>query len=149
MSHSYRKEKYSKIFRKPLGKSDKAKMVQGGFKYINPLIRARDERIATQKQKREDREIDEGIVADLEDGSSEGSGEDIEMLEIGAEISPVVTPKSQKISSTSSKSKDEALDLYVNAQEAYMSLSELFEKERDIRSCLRFLRSQERSVCDS
>ena len=108
-------------------------MVQGGFKVINPLIRARDERIAMQKQKREDRQIDEGIVADLEDGSSEGSGEDIEMLEIGAEIGPIVAPKTRKISSsTNSKSKVEDSDLYVNAQEAYAALSELFEKEKEI-----------------
>ena len=124
----YRKDRYNKIFQKPLPKQAKAKALQGGFKIVNPLLKALSERKDEQKQRREDREVDEGIVADFEDVTSEGEGVDIEMLEVGgASIDPgpssSIKPKTTAV---------EQQDLFLNASEVHASLVELFEKEKEI-----------------
>ena len=128
-SHLYRKDKYNKIFRKPLGERAKAKAIQGGFKVTNPLLEALNERKNKQSQRYEDREADEGIVADFEDVTSEGEGEDIEMLEVGgAGIAPAAAPsKKTKLTPTES-----ITDLFINAAEVHASIAELFEKEKEI-----------------
>lgn len=108
-------------------------MVQGGFKAVNPLVRAANERKAAQKQKREDREIDEGIVIDSEEVTSEEEGEDIEILDQEPEMAPnAILEESQALKPSKLKVKDEPPDEYVNAQEIYASISELFHKEREI-----------------
>ena len=108
-------------------------MVQGGFKAVNPLVRAANERKAAQKQKHEDREIDEGIVIDSEEATSEEEGEDVEMLDQEPEMAPkAVLEESQALEPSKLKIKDEPPDEYVNAQEIRASISELFHKEREI-----------------
>ena len=134
ISPSYRKDRYSKIFRKSLSVRDKAKMAQGGFKAINPLIRALHKRKAYQKQKWEDREVDEGIVADL---TSEEEGEDLEMLDLGSEMANGNLPNGTAAPAhIKSKSKDLDPDVYVNAQEVHALISDLFEKEAEITELL-------------
>lgn len=108
-------------------------MVQGGFKAVNPLIKALSERKAMQKQRREDRDVDEGIVADLEDITSDDDGEDIEMLEIETETANTNALESQG-NTVIKKSTHKATpsDIYLNPQEVHAALSELFEKEKEI-----------------
>ena len=134
ISPSYRKDRYSKIFRKSLSVRDKAKMAQGGFKAINPLIRAVNERKASQKQKWEDREVDEGIVADL---TSEEEGEDLETLDLGSEMANGNLPNGTAAPAhIKSKTKELDPDVYVNAQEVHALISDLFEKEAEIMELL-------------
>ena len=124
-SHGFRKDRFSKIFRKPLSKEKKAKAIQGGYKIVNPLLKALNERKNEQKQRRDDREADEGIVADLDDFTSEGEGEDIEMLEVGgASIEPAMR--------SSIKSHTEESDIFMNASEVYAAIVDLFGKEKEI-----------------
>lgn len=132
VSPGWRKDRYSKIFRKPLPKKDKAKMIQGGFKIVNPLIRAANERKAAQKQRREEREIDEGIVIES-DITSEGEGEDLDMFQDEIELAPTAV-REESITSKPSKMKvkEEQPDEYVSAQEIHASIEELFDKEREI-----------------
>ena len=133
VSPGWRKDKYSKIFRKPLGPKDKAKMVQGGFKAVNPLIRAAKERKEAQNRKREEREIDEGIVIDSDEITSEGDGEEIEILESETETAPTaVLEESASLKPSKIKVKDTASDQYVSAMEIEASISELFQKEREL-----------------
>lgn len=133
VSPGWRKDRYSKIFRKPLAKGDKAKMVQGGFKAVNPLIRAANERNEARKQKREEREIDEGIVIDSEDITSEEEGEDIDILEAETETAPTaVLEESAALKPSKIKVKDMGSDQYVSSMEIQASVSELFHKEREI-----------------
>lgn len=129
ISPGWRKDRFSKIFRKPMGKKDKAKMIQEGKKEINPLIRAMNERKALAKQKREDREVDEGIVVDSDDLMSEEEGEDITMLDIGTEQSTIngTTGKSKQ-----GRIEEAEADQYVNSQEVHAALSDLFRKENQI-----------------
>ena len=132
ISPGFRKDRYSKIFRKPLSKKERAKMVQGGFKAVNPLIRAANERKAAQKQKLEDREVDEGIVLESDEISSE-EGEDIDMLAVDTGTSPtVVLEESAALNPSKVKIKAEEPDEYVNPQEIHASISELFDHEREI-----------------
>lgn len=108
-------------------------MMLGGFKAINPLMKALSERKAMQKQRREDREVDEGIVADLEDITSEDDGEDIEMLAIETDTANVNALENQeKTRPKKSKAKETNSDIYLNPQEVHAALSELFEKEEKI-----------------
>lgn len=133
ISPGWRKDRFSKIFRKHLAKKDKAKMVQGGFKAVNPLIRAAKERKEARKQKREEREIDEGIVIDTDDVTSEEEGEDIDMLEAETETAPTaVLEESAALKPSKIKVKDAESDQYVSAMEIEASVSELFHKEREL-----------------
>ena len=129
ISPGWRKDRFSKIFRKPLPKKDKSKMIQEGKKEINPLIRAMNERKALAKQKREDREVDEGIVVDSEDLMSEEEGEDITMLDVGTEQRSI----SERTGSSKKDQVEKAeSDQYVNPQEVHAALSDLFLKESQI-----------------
>lgn len=110
-------------------------MVQGGFKMTNPLIRATKERKAEQMRKRDDREADEGIVADLDDVTPEedDEDEDIEMLDAGREDAGNGLVQAEAAQSEAKrKSSDEDTQHYVNAREVHASLTELFEKEKEI-----------------
>ena len=133
VSPGWRKDRYSKIFRKPLAKGDKAKMVQGGFKAVNPLIKAAKERKEAQKRKREEREIDEGIVIDSDEISLEEEGEDVEMLEAETETAPTaVLEESAALKPSKIKVKDAGSDQYVSAMEIQASVSELFHKDKEL-----------------
>lgn len=125
--------KHNKIFRKPLGSSNKAKIVQGGFKVIRPVVKALSERKAMQNQRREDQDVDEGIVAGLEGITSEESGEDLEILDIGIDMATNETLSSQERKKLKeSTTKEQSLDVYINAQEVHAAISDLFEKDREI-----------------
>lgn len=133
VSRPFRKDRYSKIFRPVLGSREKAKNVQLGLKASNPLVEALERQKAERKLKRDDREIDEGIVADIDDVTSEGSDNS---QASGAEDEGITEAASETVSAisrTKSKSRKEVEpDEYVNPQEVYASISELFEKEEAI-----------------
>lgn len=108
-------------------------MVQGGFKSVNPLVRAVKTRESLSKQKREDREVDEGIVVDSEDLLSEDEGEDTEILETASEMAPSgVLDEARPQSTRNGKKEDQGKDIYVNPQEIHAAISELFHKEKEI-----------------
>ena len=133
VSSPYRKDKYNKIFRKPLGARDKAKMAQGGFKAINPMAKPRKERKEMQMQSRQDRQVDEGIVADLEDMSTDSDGEDIEIHELDEnEVLDGLSDSHTSVIQTKTLSTTSDTDVYVNSHEVYASLTELFAKEKEI-----------------
>ena len=108
-------------------------MVQSGFKAVNPLIRLVDDRKALTKQKREERELDEGIVVDSEDLISSEEGEDITMMDAEniQETSAVLNqpPIERK---RKAKVKEPQQDEYVNPQEVHATLTELFDQEREL-----------------
>jgi DNA-directed RNA polymerase I subunit RPA1 len=123
ISPSFRKDKYNKVFRKPLSNKDRAKNAQIGKKRINYLIQMAEERRRIRKEKLEDREVDEGIVADIE-SPSEDSG----MSEIG-EVhveDPLIDEETRDIT------VDDELQEYCNPDEVLASLNALFEKEQEV-----------------
>ena len=132
ISPSWRKSGYNKIFRKPLAKKLKAKMVQCGFKAVNPLIRAMNDRKTLTKQKREERDLDEGIVLDSEDVATEDEDADVEMLEVEDGMRPSHVLEGSTATRGISKSNDSQSDEYVNPQEVHATIMELFSQEREI-----------------
>ncbi|KAL9122996.1 MAG: hypothetical protein Q9187_000454 [Circinaria calcarea] len=134
ISPGFRKDGYNKIFQKPLSKKDRAKMVQGGFKAVNSLVQAIKEKKALQNQKREEREMDEGIVADIDDVTPDEDGEDTEMLELegGMVNGDAVDTSASAVKSKKNKSSAEEEQKYVNPQEVYAAITELFRKEQEI-----------------
>ena len=147
MSSPYRKDKYNKIFRKPLGARDKAKMVQGGFKAINPLTKSQNERKAMQMQSRQDRKVDEGIVADLEDMTTDSDGEDIQMHDSHEpELSECLSDRQTSVIPTKIFSISGEADVYVDTFEVHAALSELFTKEEEILDLIYNSRASKRST---
>ncbi|KAL9125817.1 MAG: hypothetical protein Q9217_005037 [Psora testacea] len=133
ISPTWRKNGLNKIFRKPLAKKLKAKMVQNGFRAVNPLIKASNDRKSLTKQRREERDLDEGIVIDSEDLLSEEEGEDIEMLDLKHEIaSSHVLRESATAERTKSKNDDNQSDEYVNPHEIHATIAELFFQEKEV-----------------
>lgn len=133
VSRSFRKDRYSKIFRPVLGPKEKSKNLQLGLKVSNPLVKALERQEAERRLKRDDREIDEGIVADIDDVTSE-EGDDIQTSD--SEDQVMKNPAPETISAKP-RTKDKSRkvvepDEYVNPQEVYAAISELFEKERAI-----------------
>ena len=84
-----------------------------------------------QKQKREDREADEGIVADFEDVTSEEElGEDVEMLEAGsADTEPDNAPTALE---KNAKAESSHQDEFKDPQWVHACISDLFSKEREV-----------------
>lgn len=116
-----------------MGSKEKAKNVQLGLKASNPLIRALERQKAERKLKRDDREIDEGIVADIDDVTSEESDNSQTSDPKDGAIIEIASETVSAISRTKSKSRKEVEpDEYVNPHEVYASISELFEKEKAI-----------------
>lgn len=102
-------------------------MAQGGFKVINPLVKFRNERKAMQTQSRQDRKVDEGIVADMDDLTTDSDAEDIEKETLHSPSDSETSVLPQKFLSKSGDA-----DVYVNPHEVYASLRDLFEKEKEI-----------------
>ncbi|KAL8709416.1 MAG: hypothetical protein Q9220_005799 [cf. Caloplaca sp. 1 TL-2023] len=133
ISRPFRKDRYSKIFRQSLKSKEKAKNDQIGLKPTNALLREMKRKKVEQKQKREDREIDEGIVADIDDVTSEETdeGEDLD-VDDGLILNGASGRISARNTKSSKSTEDRAPDEYVNASEVYSSISELMDKEKEI-----------------
>ncbi|OTB01559.1 hypothetical protein M426DRAFT_14309 [Hypoxylon sp. CI-4A] len=137
ISPSFRKDRFVKIFEKPLSAKDQAKMAQRSFQLRDALtIRRRTKEDVAKKRSYE---TDEGI-ADIDLPSSEGEVEqdneedegegeeldengDVVMSEAGARA-----PKKKK--DTAAKAQQR----YVNSIEVQARLQLLFEKEQEVMS---------------
>ncbi|MCJ1314020.1 hypothetical protein MMC25_007700 [Agyrium rufum] len=136
LSPSFRKDGFNKIFRVALTEKAANSMVQGGFKEKNQLVESTKEKKARRQQKREDRELDEGIVVDMDDVTSEEDGEDIEMLDIEAGRANGDIPDTSG-STTVMKSRTSGLSkvrqqTYISPSEVRAGLQEMFIKEQHI-----------------
>lgn len=146
VSPSYRKDRFVKIFKKPLSEKDRIAMVQGGFKAQDPLImlkKRRDAEAAVHKKK--GLEQDEGI-ADMEDSpaESEGEGDDIEMLDIEHEVAGGNALETEGSASRTKTGKKDGEQGYLNAGQVHAALVQLFEQEVDILSLVYSPRSKSR-----
>ncbi|KAF4548994.1 DNA-directed RNA polymerase I subunit rpa1-like protein [Elsinoe fawcettii] len=133
ISPGYRKDRFTKIFKKTLSDRDKAAMIQAGLKEQDPLVLLRKKRMAeAAAEKKAALASDEG-VADLEDSSmeSEGEGDDIEMLDIEEEVAGGTTVEIATQAGQKTKSNDTS-DGFLNAGQVHAALVQLFEKESEI-----------------
>ncbi|KAI9764013.1 MAG: hypothetical protein M1835_007679 [Candelina submexicana] len=144
ISPGYRKVKSTKIFRKENTKTAKAHNIQGGYKEINPLILRNRERRVKQHAKQKAGEVDEGIVADIDDMSleeeeeeEEEEAEEDEGLTLGTDGAlPTDTGHEMeaRVAVKAAKSKQQGKDTYVSSVEVHALLVRLFEKESEIMS---------------
>ena len=123
ISAKFRKDKYNKVFRKPLSKKHRVKMATMGKSRINHLAEIAKIKKQARKEKLADREVDEGIVPDID---SPSDVEDIDMDEVDEiEIDEDADDENGLEISTERQE-------YCNPEELLATLVVLFEKEQDI-----------------
>ncbi|GAB7347551.1 hypothetical protein MBLNU459_g4442t1 [Dothideomycetes sp. NU459] len=145
ISPSYRKDRFVKIFKKPLTEKDRIAMVQGGFKAQDPLVLLKRRRDAAAAADKKNALEQDEAVADLEDSpaESEGEGDDVEMLDIEHEVAG-----GNALEETSSKSntgkKTNPEQGYLNAGQVHAALVQLFEQESEVLGMVYSPRSKSR-----
>ncbi|KAH0537716.1 hypothetical protein FGG08_005523 [Glutinoglossum americanum] len=136
ISPTYRKDKYAKIFQKPLGSKEQSQMVQGGFKASNALLILKKDSKTPHKRKRDGRSVDEGIVADVADEITEEEEEITEEegdAEMGGMVETEAAPaKGSPKKSSKTTNVPPASHKYMSANEVHAALTLLFEKETEI-----------------
>ncbi|KAH0559289.1 hypothetical protein GP486_004196 [Trichoglossum hirsutum] len=136
ISPTFRKDRYVKIFQKPLSSKDESQMVQGGFKAPNALLVLNKDTRGSQKRRRNGADVDEGIVADVADnisGEEEEETADEEVAEMGGMVDTEANP-ARKLAKTTNASP--ASHKYVSANEVHAALTLLFKKETEILSLI-------------
>ncbi|KAF2157901.1 beta and beta-prime subunits of DNA dependent RNA-polymerase [Myriangium duriaei CBS 260.36] len=134
ISPKYRKDRFTKIFKKPLTERDRVTMVQAGLKEQDPLVLLKKQRAAAAAADKKRALAEDEGVADLEDSTteSEGEGDDIEMLDIEQEVAggtTLETSTSEKSKKSSTSDPDGA---FLNAGQVHAALVQLFEREEEI-----------------
>ncbi|KAI1388405.1 beta and beta-prime subunits of DNA dependent RNA-polymerase [Hypoxylon trugodes] len=139
ISPNFRKDRFVKIFEKPLSGKDQAKMAQRNLQHKDALTIRRKSSKADLAKKRRDN-TDEGIAdIDLQSGEEEveqesneeeeGEGEELD------ENGDVIMSEGAGAPAKSAKAKKEeakSQQRYVNSMEVKARLQLLFEKEQDI-----------------
>ncbi|WEW54914.1 DNA-directed RNA polymerase [Emydomyces testavorans] len=129
ISPPYRRDRYSKIFRKALSQKCKAAMIAAGFQIPNPLVLMEEANRLSKKHKQVQKmdhlnEIAEGddvsIASDLH-----GAEQQVSMR------NAVLTAVEEKTSSKMSGQIDDSQQ-YIPSSEVYASIRFLFEKEQEI-----------------
>ena len=144
----YRKDRFVKIFRKPLSEKDRLAMIQLGLKARDPVLDLTKLKKAEETKKRKREAMDEG-VADM-DGSSaeeEDEGEDVMSRDGSAEpeiadgtmFAEGAAETGAKKSSKSSKEEE-----YVNPSRVHALLKQMFEREQEILNLVYGGRSQKK-----
>ncbi|KAI1104433.1 beta and beta-prime subunits of DNA dependent RNA-polymerase [Jackrogersella minutella] len=141
ISPGFRKDRFVKIFEKPLSGKDQAKMAQRSMEHRDALAIRR--KAKPDQAKRRSIEADEGI-ADIDLPSSEGEAEqenDEDEEGEGEELDEngdVIMSEGASAARNSSKSKKDKRakpqQRYVNSMEVQARLQLLFEKEQEIMS---------------
>lgn len=123
ISPKFRRDKYSKVFRKPLPPKQKAAMVQAAIQAPNPLILIKQSKQLSTKPK----EAPSEFIDD--DGSSVVS--DSHGAEEQVAIGNAVLAETEE-KGTGKKKQSSESQQFVSSSEVYAYLTLLFEKEQDI-----------------
>ncbi|KAK5137137.1 hypothetical protein LTR08_000642 [Meristemomyces frigidus] len=133
VNHSYRKDRFVKIFRKPLSEKERYAMIQSGHKAKDPMVELRKKQKAERSRKRK-RDSDEAI-ADM--SISEDEGEDVNMddeSEGEVEVAGGNAIEDGAVESTTKQAKK--VEEYLNPSRVHAQLMQLFEREQDILSAV-------------
>ncbi|KAF2835733.1 DNA-directed RNA polymerase I subunit RPA1 [Patellaria atrata CBS 101060] len=129
ISPGYRKDRYAKIFRKPLGEKARNAMIQGGFKAENPMLIYLRDHAPKKKEQQNGISVDEG-VADMGSPLISSEDEDVEMQDVEGE-GDIIAMEASNITSTNLK-KEEAKQEFMSAGEVHAALSFLFERDQEV-----------------
>ncbi|KAK4545068.1 hypothetical protein LTR36_003619 [Oleoguttula mirabilis] len=134
VNHAYRKDRFVKIFRKPLTEKERYAMIQSGHKAKDPMVELRKKQKAEKSRKRK-RDTDEAI-ADM-DVSEEEDGDDVEMEDESE--GEVLIAGGNVVDDTvgeSTTKQPKAQEEYLNPSRVHAQLTQLFEREQDILSAV-------------
>lgn len=138
ISPSYRKDRFVKIFEKPLSTKDQAKMAQRNLRVKDALALQR--KAVTEPVKKPNYDSDEGIAdIDLPSSEEEGEGEpedegDGEELDENGDV--VMADAAVKTSKTKKTDTAKSTQRYLTSFEVQARLRLLFEKEQEIMSLI-------------
>ena len=109
-------------------------MAKGGFKLNSAMVVLNQQRQALAKRKSRDHEVDEGIVADVDEEEEEEDGEEGESSSSDTETSTDETRHQAKATSRLSKKKARysAAQRFMDPGEVHAALTLMFEKEREL-----------------
>nr|OQO30304.1 hypothetical protein B0A51_03130 [Rachicladosporium sp. CCFEE 5018] len=136
LNHSYRKDRFVKIFRKPLRKEHRNKMIQAGMKAKDPVVvMYKREQALKERSRKRKRDIDEG-VADMERSSDEE--ELVESSSDEGEVEIVGGDAMDLDAGVSTKTREEPEDteVYLNQTRIHAQLEQLFMNEQEILSLI-------------
>ena len=127
----YRKDRYSKIFKKPLTGKARSQMIQTGQKEADPLLLQAQAKLAAKK---DDQLVDEGIVADFEDVTpDEDDEQDVEMLDVEEQLANgSVVAIDVAVARAKKAHFDDPQQEYMTSSQVYASLTYLFQKEQEL-----------------
>ena len=131
-SPSYRNDGFNKIFRLPLSEAQKKKWALKEQRPINFLLSR--EKARKLKPKREQDDIDEGIVPDIDSFTDEESSSlDGSVPDDGHEADGMLDDFAKMSKRKSSdRGRASAGQTYVDAEEVFASLDRLFEQEQEV-----------------
>ncbi len=130
ISNNFRKDRFVKIFEKPLAAKDEAKMAQAGLRAKNAV------QLISQDKK--DMKEDAMNIDDSSNEESEGEGES---LDGNGDVVMNGGPGIGGSTATTTKTKSGGKERYMNQIEVKASLTLLFEKEQEILSLVYVSRS--------
>ncbi|KAI9756426.1 MAG: hypothetical protein M4579_003848 [Chaenotheca gracillima] len=142
ISPSYRKDRFVKIFERALSRRDYAQMVQGGFKLTNAMIVLNKQRNASQKSK-PPKDVDEGIVADLDDEMDLDEEEEELPGSPADELAEEEAADELRGKDPQSETRNQR---FINAGEVHAALSLVFEKEQEVLSLVYNSRTNRRDT---
>ncbi|KJX99061.1 dna-directed rna polymerase i subunit rpa1 like protein [Zymoseptoria brevis] len=124
INHNHRKDRYVKIFRKPLLEKEHIAMVQAGMKAKDPVVEMR-RKMRLERSRKRKRDEDEA-VADLSN-TSEEEGDDVD-IDDSSEGEPEIAGGVAD-ESTTSKTQPE---IYLNPSRVHAQLVQLFERDAEV-----------------
>ncbi|GAB7360844.1 hypothetical protein MBLNU230_g0830t1 [Neophaeotheca triangularis] len=131
VNHGYRKDRFVKIFRKPLTEKERLAMVQSGHRAKDALVESRKRIEAGMKRKRPQK--DEGI-ADMDISGEEESEEPEEGEESEEEVRIAGGDIVDTSAGMATKTKKKAItqEEYLNPSRVHAQLESMFEREHEI-----------------
>ncbi|KAH9827522.1 DNA-directed RNA polymerase I subunit rpa1-like [Teratosphaeria destructans] len=128
VNHSYRKDRFVKIFRKPLSDKDRLAMIQSGHRAKDPVVEMRRKARAERSRKRK-RDADEGIadmgVSDEEEGDDVNMDDESEVEIAGGDVE-------EDAAVEGTKSAADPKEEYLNPSRVYAYLAQLFERDQEV-----------------
>ena len=132
INHSYRKDRFVKIFRKPLSEKERLAMIQSGHKAKDAMVELAKQRSVKRKRTLKDEGIADMDISDESAPSSESEGDDVNMDDSDAEVAGAETTTTTTSTKPSAKSQEE----YLNPARIHAQLLLLFSHEQPLLSAI-------------
>jgi len=131
VNHGYRKDRYVKIFRKPLTEKERLNMIQSGHKARDPVVEMR-KKLRVERSRKRKRDADEAI-ADMDMSEEEDAGQDAESEE-ESDGEPEVAGGNvlEDVVAEGKQPRAEKQEEYLNPSRVHAQLTLLFERDQDI-----------------